>query len=166
MPYHDPYNLEYYLLTDIPDNEIQILNKFSEETAFGEIQIAVVGSSHFFYLYKEFCELLTCRSLKRSNDFFCMKDIKEQFLTYKQIFDNFSYDFSLDLSVFSDKEFSKLENNLNQSKHTLIHAFNRQSALTVLDFKNISENKLKLETWHTYPESLVSVHTETLITRL
>lgn len=166
MPYHDPYNLEYYLLAGIPEGEINILKEHSEDTSFGEIRIAVIGSSHFFYLYKEFCEFLTCRSLKNYNSCFCNKEIKEQSLQYSQLFHNFSYEFSLEMKVLSEKDFLSLEQNLNLKQHTLIHAFHVNSALTVLDFKNISDKAITLETWHTYPESNMSVSSTTLIKRI
>lgn len=166
LSYHDPYNLEYYLLAEIPSGELQILKEYSQETAFGDIRVAVIGSSHFFYLYKEFCELLTCRSLNSVISCFCKKEFREQLLQYQQLFNNFSYGFTLEMNILTEKDFVKTEQDLNMKQHTLYHAFNSNSALTVLDFKTISDESLNLETWHTYPESRISVHSSTIVTRI
>ena len=161
--YSNPKNLVYYLLkSDFSDLHAKIIKKQSFDTALGRVELAIIGASHYLKLENSFFEILSClpektteNCMEQKKDFEVMNVVKDleivkyRFATYQKQFDE-------------QKQFELAEKEIYNQKNTLIHAFSEKSAITALLLKH-NENKMSLKTWHTYPEFLTVVYSETVV---
>ncbi len=158
--YSDPKNLIYYLLSsDFTDLHAKIIKKQKIATHLGTVEIAIIGASHYFKLENNFIEILSCLH-ENANDK-CFEQRKSfETLHISKTIKNLNYTCAVRKDYFSNKlAFEVAENQIYQQENTLIHAFDGKSAITALVL-NQQQDSLVLKTWHSYPESLVVVYSE------
>ena len=163
--YQNPYLLHYYLLEELPvEIEKQVLQKV--QISFGEIdiEVAVIGSSHFLHLPNCFCEVLSCLPPEIPNDLLFQQQVQTNFF-YQTFFQKFDYQVFISFHHLGKHEFMRFEKNLLNQTHLLCHSFEEQSAITSIQLIENHQHLIKIRTWHTYPESCVVVQTQTLISR-
>lgn len=168
MTYQNPYLLHYFLLKEPPyESNYQIVKSTAIDFGDRILDLAIIGSSHFLHLRGSFCELLTCAPPSTESYIFHCKSLDEPFSVQHQ-FDDFSqtglsYSFQQIFHKYSDEEFEAFESDLAKEEHLLYHAFEKESAITSIQLLEKQSHYLKLQTWHTYPESKVCVQTLTTL---
>jgi len=151
--YTNPQNLKFYLARGkISQLKSQIIKKKNIKTELGEVEIAIIGASHYFQFNNCVYEILTCLSenIEKEQLIFNKKNIVS--LKESHELDKFFYQIRIHKEKFENKEdFSQKEQFILQKKHSLIHCFSNKSAITALDLHHNSE-EINLKTIHTYPE--------------
>lgn len=164
--YQNPYLLHYCVLEDLPaEIEKQIIQK--AEILLGEatLELAVIGSSHFLHLPNCFCELLTCAPPLLTKALFSQQQVKENF-EFTHSFRKlkvYYYAFSLFFHHFKKNEFDVFEKNILNQPALLCQTFEKESAITSIQVLENQKNKIEIQTWHTYPETLIAVQTQSSI---
>ncbi len=166
LDYTNPDNLYYYLINDSEAQlNVDIIKQKIISTNFGNIELAIIGSSHYMKLDNTFTELLSCTH----------EDIKDNLLIVKKNDDaiNFSYQFD-NLTYLTkiiterkktESEFIQAEQLLYNQNNDLKHFFCKNTALTSLK-TSVYKNRCVVQTWHTYPEHFKIVYSSTEISML
>jgi len=151
--YSNPDNLNFYLAKgDLNNKNFEIIKKQNFNSVFGNIELAIIGSSHYFLLENKFIEILTCSEEKYSNNQLIFNEEKRKNFTFEHKFNDFLYKFSAKTKQFSNTDvFLDFEKTLLEEKNGFVHAFTNNSAITSINYKN-TNNKFSLITHHTYPE--------------
>lgn len=163
MPHHNPYQLNFFLFKSLPKVDFHIIKTLEIPGNSGGLELAIIGSSHYFRFEKLFCELLTCQPTKIESEFIYSKKITDDSFSYEKKMSDCSYLFQLQTSVLEEVDFFKFEGVLLEQENTLSHAFYNKSALTVLRLGENQDNRILLQTWHTYPENFSIVETQSTI---
>lgn len=163
IAHQNPYLLHYCILKELPiEVEKQVIKR--EKITFGEITIdlAVIGSSHFLSLPNYFCEILSCLPSLQSDNLLFQQQINTDFF-HKNTFQSLDYQINITFHHFRKNEFTDFEKDLLWQPHLLCHSFEQESAITAIQILENQEKKIRIQTWHTYPEKLVAVQTQTVI---
>lgn len=163
--YQNPYELHYCLLKELPTEiEKQVLAKV--QIPFGDINIdlAVIGSSHFLHFPDYFCEILTCLPPKNLTHLVFQQQVQANFF-YQTFFQKFDYQVYISFHDVGKNAFMRFEKNLLDQSHVLCHSFEKESAITSIQLIENHQHLIKIQTWHTYPEKFVVVQTQTLISQ-
>ncbi len=158
----NPDNLNFYLAKGgLSEPQFEIIKKQNFNSAFGEIEIAIIGESHYFLVKNKFIEIMTCSEEKYTNEQLIFNETKSSNFTVEHQFDSFLYKFSVKTEQFSDSEsFSNFEKKLLANKASFSHAFAEKTAITSINYTN-TKNKFNLTTYHTYPEYNKVITSET-----
>ncbi len=162
--HNNPDNLAYYLF-DEKNNHLKfdLIKKINLQTNFGNIELAIIGSSHYFLLENNFMEILTCSQNTNYLSGIIASHKNQSDFLFKNDFSNFTYSVSIQTRNFLKKtDFQKFEYELLNKKEVLIHAFEKQSAITALQYK-IFDTQFLLHTWHTYPDFKKVISSESLL---
>lgn len=163
IAHQNPYLLHYCALKELPiEVEKQVIKR--AKITFGEVAIdlAVIGSSHFLHLPNYFCEILSCLPAHQSDNLFFQQQINTDFF-YKNTFQSLDYQIHISFHYFEKSEFADFEKDLLHQPHLLCHSFEQESAITAIQLLENQRKSIKIQTWHTYPEKLVAVQTQTII---
>jgi hypothetical protein len=164
--YSNPDNLNFYLAVgDLNSKNFEIIKKENFISDFGEIELAIIGSSHYFSLKDNFIEILTCSDEKYSDNQLIFSEEKKKNFRFEHRFPAFIYKFSAETKQFSKHEdFLTFEKTLLEKRKGFFHAFCDNSAITSINYIN-SKNNFLLETYHTYPEysKIISSETQLII---
>lgn len=151
--YTNPKNLNFYLARGkISQLKSQIIEKKNIKTKLGEVEIAIIGASHYFQFNNCVYEILTClaENIEKKQTIFNIKNIVR--LKESHELAQFFYQIKIQKEKFENTEdFLQKEQVILQKKHSLIHCFSDKSAITALDLQHNSE-EINLKTIHTYPE--------------
>ena len=160
--YSNPDNLNFYLAkSDLNNPNFEIIKKQNFMSNFGEIEIAIIGSSHYFLLKDSFIEIMTCSEEKYTNEQLIFNEDKHSDFVFEHKFDSFLYRFSAKTKQFNDlSSFLNFERTLLTKKTGFYHAFSEKSAITSIDYTN-TNNEFLLSTHHTYPEYNKIISSET-----
>ena len=165
--YSNPDNLNFYLTKDNLNNKnFEVIKKQNLISIFGKIELAIIGSSHYFILENHFTEILTCSEEKITNNQLIFNETQRKSFKFQHKFDGFLYKFSAKTKQFSTTDdFVNFENILLKETNTFIHAFKNKSAITSIN--NINTNNIfLLQTHHTYPEYNIVISSETQLTQI
>jgi len=154
-------DLKLYISKTLPIEQLNILLKKTITTPIGKLTAAVIGSSHFLKLNDNLFEILTCQHLKiPSHDLFYDANACKQ-LNYKFKDIDFDYFIEIDFLKYNKQDFLSKEAEISKSDSLLIYAFEPNSAYTIIENPIFDNNKMIIETWHTYPEYLTIIKTKT-----
>ena len=158
----NPNNLNFYLAkNNLLTSNFEIIKKQTLNSNFGEIELAIIGSSHYFILKNSFIEIMTCSEEDYNNGNLIFKESKQTNFKLKHNFESFLYTFSVETEHFNDTaSFLNFEKSLLENKEGFYHAFDKQSAITSINYTN-TNNKFSLLTFHTYPEYNTIIRSET-----
>jgi hypothetical protein len=163
----NPANLNYFFLTDYNSElKIEVIKQLFLRSKFGEMRLAIIGASHLFEINGRFAELLTCsppdlRNVTKKHEF-----RKSHIFSHETIISSIRYTIKVQFEPFRDSiAFSESELEVRNQKPNLLHNFEPDSAITALSY-NIDNEKFILKTWHTYPDFLTIVYSETKLTLL
>lgn len=163
MTHQNPYSLHYFLLKELPKNiDYQIIKYKTIDFNSQKLNLAIIGSSHFLNLGGHFCELLTCVPPPELDYLVHCKSLEVPIATQYQ-FNDFLYSFSCSFHQYQVADFKTFERALGEEAHLLFHAFDKESAITSIQLLEEQSHFLRLQTWHTYPESQVAVQTLTTL---
>ena len=139
MNYQDPYSLHYFLSAQKNQEvEKQVIKKVVLDFNSNSFELAIIGSSHFLHLQGCFFELLTCAPPPFINYFIHTKPLDVAFSSVNHQFEGFHYTF-----------------------HLFFEKHEKESAITSIKLLEKQSYRLRLLTWHTYPESQVVIKTLT-----
>lgn len=149
----NPNNLNFYLSkTGLKKSTFEIIKKQNFNSIFGEIEIAIIGESHYFLIKGQFIEIMTCSEEKYTNEDLIFTEKESKNFTFNHQFHLFTYQFSVVTDYFSDSEsFFNFEKKLLADSESFSYAFAKNSAITSINYTS-SKNKFVLLTYHTYPE--------------
>ena len=162
----NPSYLSFCLTDDRQNkNNFEIIKKISIEIFAGTLEAAIIGSSHYLRLENVFFEILSCsiEKFENGNIFFETKNV--DFFSFEKKFERFEYRFFAETKNFENPEFFKNFEQELLKTGKLVHSFNENSAITCLDFESIKD-KFLFKTWHTYPEFLKVIYSETVLINL
>ncbi len=162
--HNNPDNLAYYLFDNkINHLKFELIKKINLQTNFGNIELAIIGSSHYFLLENNFMEILTCSQDTNYQTGIIASHKNQSDFKFKNDFSNFTYSVSIQTRNFLKKtEFQKFENELLNKKGAFTHSFEKQSAITALQYKTF-DAKFLLQTWHTYPDYKKIILSESIL---
>jgi hypothetical protein len=163
MNYQDPYHLRYFL--SVQKNEYlnqQVIKKVNLDFKEQNLELAIIGGSHFLHLQGSFCELFTCAP-PPALDYFIYSKTQDVPFSVNHQFDGFLYTFHLFFQKYEQEAFKHFEKELTAEEHLLFHAFEKESAITSIQLLEKQSHRLRLVTWHTYPENQVVVRTLTTL---
>ncbi len=165
--YSNPKNLIYYLFKpQFADIKAIIIKKYIVLSSFGAIEIAIIGASHYFKLENYFTELLSCLPEKASSKELFMQTNSFEAMINSSKLNDLNYKFSTKQTEYlSAVQFNEAELQISAQKNTLIHAFKGQSAITALQLAH-NNTEIILKTWHTYPDFLRIVYSETKVNKV
>jgi len=162
--YTNPKNLNFYLAKGkISQLKSQIIEKKSIKTELGEVEIAIIGASHYFQFNNCVYEILTClaENIEKEQIIFNKKNIVSLKESYELA--NFFYQIIIQKEKFENEEvFLQKEQNILQKKHSLVHCFSDKSAITALNLQHNSE-EINLKTIHSYPDFNTIVYSHSRI---
>ena len=149
----NPDNLNFYLAkSDLIDPSFEIIKKQTFESAFGEMELAIIGSSHYFLLKGQFIEIMTCSEEEYQHGQLIFNETKQNSFTFGHLFNSFSYKLSVKTENFADTtSFLNFEKMLLKDKTGFFHAFSKNSAITAINHISTPDVSM-LKTKHTYPE--------------
>ena len=160
----NPDNLSYYLFEN-KDIQLsfELIKKISLNTKFGSVELAIIGSSHYFQLDNIFTEILTCSNNKHTSNHLIHHQSNRDNFRFTKIFKHLKYIVSVQSTGFMDfKDFDEFERALLQRKDVFLHCFEEKSAITALHYKN-TDKFFMLQTWHSYPEYRKVIFSETVL---
>ena len=151
--HNNPDNLAFYLFENkISGLDFEIIKLKKLQTVFGAVELAIIGSSHYFKLENIFTEILTCSEKQPQLQQLIYSEKKDKDFQFSTRFVDVNYSVSVRSIEYQDKkEFIRFEKELLSKQDIFAHAFEKQSAITALHYKN-TENMFLLQTWHTYPD--------------
>ncbi len=160
--YTNSQNLSYSLIKgQITRLQAKIIKQQEFETPLGNSEIAIIGASHYLRIGNIFTELLTCLPENIPT---------ERMWLYKHHFSSFQKSVEIakltyKIKIWKQKfqthtEFINTEKRISSQNQNLFYAFSGKSAITALKMKQ-KENKLALNTVHTYPETRTIIYSET-----
>ncbi len=153
MDYKDSSKLQYFLFKNFPDSlGCNLIVKSTTLFNTLEIEIAIIGGSHYFFVKNNFVEVLTCSEIDEKQQKSLMKVSSFNNFELSQKFETFEYQIKIENIKMTKEKFYKSEKNIIASQNTLIHCFADNSAITALEIKQIDKT-LTFETLHTYPET-------------
>ena len=160
----NPDNLSYYLFGNKDINlNFELIKKINLDTKFGAVELAIIGSSHYFQLDNVFTEILTCSDKKNVNNNLIHHQANQDNFNFSKNFKHFKYIISVRSTGFDEiKEFDEFEQTLLQRKDVFLHCFEKNSAITALHYKE-TDNFFMLQTWHSYPEYRKVIFSETVL---
>ncbi len=163
----DPQNLNFYLAkNNFNMLDFEVIKKKNLESNFGNIELAIIGSSHYFKLSNYFIEIMTCSQEEFDHKQLFVSEKGNNNFTRSLNFESFSYKFSVKTNFFADtKIFKGFENSLLEKKDTLVHQFYKNSDITALQFLNLKKS-FSFKSWHTYPQHNKIIYSETELLRL
>jgi len=156
-------DLKYYLIQGAPPRFLSIYMQKTIQFCDKNIELAIIGSSHFIYLENQFSEILSCHDFEvdEKNKIQIVKKADEKPVFFET--KNLRYSFTMIIKMLNPIEFLNFEEFILHSNFTLKMAFLGTSAWTVVDAEEILPNKLRILTIHTYPENDSVVFTTSLI---
>ena len=160
----NPDNLNFYLAeTGLIKLNFKIIKKKTINSHFGEIELAIIGDSHYFMLQNYFIEIMTCSEENYTGNNLLFSEAKKTDFRLVHKFDTFRYSFSVKTENFSDtQKFLQFEKELLNKEGIFAHAFHEKTAITALQFTD-SKNTFSLATWHTYPEYRKVIGSESVL---
>jgi len=149
----NPDNLNFYLAkSDLLDPSFEIIQKQTFESAFGEIEVAIIGSSHYFLLKNNFIEIMTCSEEEYQHGQLIFNETKKNSFAFEHQFSSFNYKLSVKTEDFANtSSFLNFEKMLLEDRTGFFHAFSKKSAITAINYVS-TPNVFMLKTKHTYPE--------------
>lgn len=149
----NPDNLNFYLAKiGLVKPNFKIIKQKTIAAHIGDIELAIIGDSHYFILKNHFIEIMTCSEENYSDKNLLFSEKRKTDFNLEYKFNTFQYKFSVKTENFSDtKKFLQFEKELLNKEGIFAHAFNKNSAITALHFTD-NKNIFSLATWHTYPE--------------
>jgi len=159
----NPLFLNYYLIKGEPENyNFEVIKKISISSFAGNIEAAIIGSSHYLRLENIFFEVLSCTAGKYKTENILFVAQKLSGISFERNFENFEYIFMSEVQQYeTENSFYEFEQKLLETGK-LVHSFKTNSAVTRLDFEN-NENSFVFKTWHTYPEYLQVIFSQTVL---
>lgn len=157
----DPDKLVFYLTENnfMPLN-FEIIKKMQIKSAFGKIELAIIGSSHYLKLDNYFTEVMTCAP-EQVDEKLLLFSKQDGNFEYTHDFKTFKYQFSVKTNSYSSqKQFNEFERSLLNRKELFSHKFYEDTAITALDHKSTARN-FTLATWHSYPQHNKIICSET-----
>jgi hypothetical protein len=159
----NPDNLAFYLFgNEVSGLDFEVIKKNNFQSAFGNIELAIIGSSHYFKLDNYFTEILTCSDKTIKNSAIVTSKQNIETYDYHIAVSKLLYRVSIQNIRYTDKNnFKKFELSLLSNEY-FTHAFGKKSAVTALKYEN-NKNLFRLKTWHTYPEYTQVIYSQTEI---
>ncbi len=159
--YSNPNNLNFYLTNGSEtDTEMNVLKNTYISTPLGQLELAIIGSSHYLRLENYFWELLTCSDERIAPENLLISRRETDF-KYTHHFDRFVYKIAVwGEKVLSEKEFLGKEQSIYSQANSITHFFAPNTSLTALSINRLG-NEYKIHTWHTYPEKLTIIYSLT-----
>ncbi len=160
----NPDNLAFYLFNkDVAGLDFEVIKKQNFMTVFGQAELAIIGSSHYFKLNNYFTEILTCSANQAGNNQLVYTAKNRENFQFKTTFNELLYTVSVRSTEYACiEEFISFEQVLLKKQNILLYAFEQKSAITALHYLNTNKQFL-LQTWHTYPEHRKVVFSESLL---
>lgn len=158
----DNVALNFYFSKVLPIEQLNIIQHKTVITDCGELTVAIIGSSHFLKFEHSFFEILTCQNLKieKKDLIFVMPEISE--FSYKHFNPKYDYAIDLELHKYDNEKFQSEEKRIAEKDALLTHAFEKESAYTIIEKPIIENNTMSIVTWHTYPEYNIIFRTQNL----
>ena len=149
----NPDNLIFYLIKGgFSTLNFEIIKKINLDSVFGNIELAIIGSSHYFRLGNIFTEIITCAREKPKTGQLILSKTKHDEFHYLHNFKTFEYETKLKTTAYPNTEaFTGFEKSLLKKESLFLHAFSKDSDITALHYQN-TESTFLLQTWHTYPK--------------
>ncbi len=166
LDYSNPYHLHYYLIkgSDAKLN-VNIVKRKQIETKSGNLEFAVIGSSHYIKLDNKFTELLSC-TFEDVEKGLILRKQNSDFFKFSYDFEDFKYSINVVTETQStETEFFNAERSISKQNTDLHHFFGNNTSLTALKL-SIDDDNYYIETWHSYPEHLKIVHSVTTLCML
>lgn len=170
--YARPQALSYFLFDDcrLASLELNVIKQIQLSAGIGDITLYIIGSSHAFHWHGQCVEVLSCKNIspKQEGQFLLQQRVEPhcRWQQQLQLGEGYRLEACLHHIVYgSPQAFAHAERQLLQSPATLRHAFEKDSALTVLHWQETRHGAL-LETWHTYPEVCAVVYSRTRINKI
>lgn len=160
--YTNPNNLNYYLIGNSVENlNVQIIKQKFIATSIGNIEIAIIGSSHYIRLDNVFTELLTCTNEQIKKDELIITN-SGSYMRHVHKFGKLNYQTSIhSVKKASKSDFITEEQAIYSQENDLKHYFYNNTALTALKLQSKGDSKYTIDTWHSYPEYLSIVYSTT-----
>jgi hypothetical protein len=163
----NPDNLAFYFFNkEISGLDFDIIKKQSFMTIFGQAELAIIGSSHYFKLENHFTEILTCSTKQADNTELIYTAKNRENFQFKTSFNELLYTVSVRSTEYTSiEEFISFEQELLKKQNMLLHVFEQKSAITALHYLN-TDKQFLLQTWHTYPEYRKVIFSESLLLKI
>jgi len=162
VQYNNPASLNFYLTKQWQAKlNVDIIKKASLPTDLGTLEFAIIGGSHFVSLKDYFMEILSCTIENIAEDKLIFKQNGTS-LKYEYNFENLNYQTVIEDLLFNRPDrFKSVEKEILNRKPQLFHCFDEQTAITAIKIDLPENGTVKITTWHTYPEFLTIVLSET-----
>lgn len=148
----NPAHLNYYFSGAIPSTlKLEVLNRLEFQTGFGQVELAIIGSSHYVKYNNTYLELLTCTNEQFEPDAL-IKQLQKNNFDYNYQTTTLNYQIQVREMAYSNHaQFRLAEADVLQKKPIMHRYFSNDEAITAIDYK-LTETAIIVETWHGYPD--------------